>query len=363
MNSRCVALRRHIGKSQIPNPKAGFTLVELLVVITIIGILIALLLPAVQAAREAARRIQCTNNLKQLSLGFLDHEHINGFFPTGGWYWSLAGEPERGFGRRQPGGWTYTVLPYIEQQALFDLASGTPPTAGGTTPQARKDKLSAMIQTPLAMYYCPSRRNPLVCPDTSLTVYPNYPYNVGQHSASARTDYAANSGTIMALWPSSVPTQSFMAQVDAPGFHWPASFDAALKVCDGITYVLSTVKMSDITDGTSNTYMLGEKYFNTDNYLDGRNGIDNNPIYCGFDWDWQRWVCEPDSSGNWVGAPPLPDQSGYDNYYRFGSAHATGLNMAFCDGSVRSINYTVDPQVQYCLGKRNDGMVIDAKKY
>ncbi len=167
----------------------------------------------------------------------------------------------------------------------------------------------------------------------------------------------------MSLWRSSPPTQSFMAQVDAPGFQWPASFGAALKVGDGISYTLSTVKMSDVTDGTSNTYMLGEKYFNADHYLDGQDGIDNNPIYGGFDWDWHRWVCEPDSSGNWVGAPPLPDQSGYDNYYRFGSAHATGLNMAFCDGSVRSINYTIDPRVQYCLGKRNDGMVMDAKAY
>ena len=81
----------------------GFTLVELLVVITIIGILIALLLPAVQAAREAARRAQCANNLKQMGLACLGHEEAHGHFPTGGWGWGWLGDPDRGFRQRQSG--------------------------------------------------------------------------------------------------------------------------------------------------------------------------------------------------------------------------------------------------------------------
>ena len=101
--------------------KHGFTLVELLVVITIIGILIALLLPAVQTAREAARRMQCNNNLKQLALGCLNHESANRFLPTGGWGYAYAGDPDRGFDNRQPGGWLFNILPYIEQQSLHDL--------------------------------------------------------------------------------------------------------------------------------------------------------------------------------------------------------------------------------------------------
>ena len=102
---------------------AGFSLVELLVAITIIGILIALLLPAVQAARESARRMQCGNNLKQLALAALSHESAFKFFPTGGWnkYW--LGHPDRGFDKRQPGGWVYNVLPFIEQQSLHDLGA------------------------------------------------------------------------------------------------------------------------------------------------------------------------------------------------------------------------------------------------
>ncbi len=105
--------------------RGGFTLVELLVVITIIGILISLLMPAVQSAREAARRVQCQNNVKQMALACLSHEQAMTFLPTDGWGWSWLGEPDRGYGIHQPGGWSYNILPFLEQGALHDLGSGT----------------------------------------------------------------------------------------------------------------------------------------------------------------------------------------------------------------------------------------------
>jgi prepilin-type N-terminal cleavage/methylation domain-containing protein len=108
----------------IPN---GFTLVELLVVIAIIGILVALLLPAVQSAREAARRAQCQNHLKQIGMAFLLHENTHKILPCAGispWH---VGDAMRGRAKKQTGGWMYNILPYIEEQSLYDLTNDGDP--------------------------------------------------------------------------------------------------------------------------------------------------------------------------------------------------------------------------------------------
>ena len=106
-----------------PRAGTGFTLIELLAVIAIVGILIALLLPAVQAAREAARRVQCRNHLKQLALGMEHHVVAFGCYPSNGWGFCWIGDPDRGTGIQQPGGWIYNILPYLEQQPLHALGS------------------------------------------------------------------------------------------------------------------------------------------------------------------------------------------------------------------------------------------------
>src|SRR5262245_46642638 len=96
-------------------PRLGFTLIELLVVVAIIGILIALLLPAVQRVREAASRVSCQNNLKQLGLAIHHHHDLYERFPSGGWGWYWVGEPSRPSDHTQPGGWAYNLLPFVEQ--------------------------------------------------------------------------------------------------------------------------------------------------------------------------------------------------------------------------------------------------------
>lgn len=128
----------------------AFTLVELLVVIAIIGVLVALLLPAVQAAREAARRAQCTNNLKQLGLAALNHESGNGEYPTlgdCGWsiWFSQFGADEKGY-PHENWGWGYQLLPYLEQQALYDLRS-----------ELGMDLMTENGGSPVSGYHCPSR--------------------------------------------------------------------------------------------------------------------------------------------------------------------------------------------------------------
>ena len=136
----------------------GFTLVELLVVITIIGILIALLLPAVQAAREAARRAQCSNNLKQMALACLQHEEVNKFLPSGGWGWTWAGDPDRGFGKKQPGGWHFSILPYMGLENLHDMSLG----------QNYAAAVHAAEQ-PVSTFICPTRRQAVAYPSSTST--------------------------------------------------------------------------------------------------------------------------------------------------------------------------------------------------
>jgi prepilin-type N-terminal cleavage/methylation domain-containing protein len=130
----------------------GFTLVELLVVIAIIGVLVALLLPAVQAAREAARRSQCKNNLKQIALGCLNHENAHKFLPSGGWSFKWMGDPDWGFGYKQCGGWIYAVAPYLESANVTYLGKGMGQT------DAKKAVLAEQAGTPIAVFNCPTRR-------------------------------------------------------------------------------------------------------------------------------------------------------------------------------------------------------------
>ena len=130
----------------------------------------------------------------------------------------------------------------------------------------------------------------------------------------------------------------------------------------GVIYTGSLVKLADITDGTSNTYLLGEKNLNPEAYDSGTNAADNEAALMGDNGDVSRWT-GADNGDTVVWLPPLPDTPGYWTWYEFGSAHSVGLNMSLCDGSVRVINYSIDPEAHRRLGNRKDGLPIDGKKF
>jgi len=331
-------------------PLHGFTLVELLVVITIIGILIALLLPAVQAAREAARRAQCANNLKQLALACLHHEQANKFLPTDGWGYCWAGEPTRGCDGRQPGGWLYNILPYMEQQALHDLGAGL--TWNSAAAYVAKSQCAAM---PLAAFICPTRRR--VIAYTFIWAGGGYNYcNVSpQPTLLGRSDYAASGGEIDGGGPYYIPRT--LPEGDGVSASQWADVYGGSNHCTGVFYVRSTTRIASITDGTSNTYLAGEKYCTPDHYLDGTDPQDDQGWNDGWDGDDTRWTSKaPDYL-------PWQDQPGFTHYLAFGSPHAGSLNMAFCDGSIRWINYSIDPEIHRRLGNRSDGLPVDGKTF
>ncbi|MHB1033879.1 MAG: DUF1559 domain-containing protein [Pirellulales bacterium] len=317
---------------------SGFTLVELLVVIAIIGILIALLLPAVQAAREAARRSQCQNNLKQFGIAALNHVDTQGWYPTGGWGWDWVGDPDRGAGKKQPAGWAFNVLPYMGQQTLYDMGAGLP------NPQ-KYAAAKAMIETPMEMYNCPSRRRVtkfgIAWGNTETHFRNSNPSN-----RVVRTDYAGNCGDTLRNEYFGGPAS--LAEGDSPTYGWHDTTEL-----HGVTFERSQIKVSNVRDGTSSTYLIGEKYVNPDHYETGNWAADNECAYTGFNNDIFRCTA----------SPPVIDTPGYDDGRMFfGSVHAGGCLFLMCDGSVQAVSYSINSEIHRRLGNRDDGLSVDQTK-
>ena len=318
---------RHTSQSIIHNHRLGFTLIELLVVIVIIGLLMSLLLPAIQAARESARRLHCSNHLKQFSLALNQFETSMKDYPSGGWGHRWYLEPERGFGKNQPGGWLYHLLPFIEQTQLYQEVEDSEKQSG----------LTLLLTSKIPMYHCTTRRktdfypweeeNPLSRP-INLTKIP---------TNLVKIDYAINGGDNDPGYSTSgIPLS--LAIADDPSFIWD-DFSKA----NGICYFRSEVRSSDVKSGLSNTYCVGEKWVRTKNYDMG----DDTSPYAGFDKDNTRWTF----------LPPLRDNDS-ESWDQFGSAHPAGCHFAFCDGSVQMMTYRIDPDIHLHLGSRNSNEVV-----
>ncbi len=336
-----------------PRP-TGFTLVELLVVIAIIGVLVALLLPAIQAAREAARRAQCQNNLKQIGLACLNYESAKNLLPYG----ALLGSSADLGGTPLYAGWTIEILPFCENQQLKALyRPGIVITSTDVTTQRLRE-------TPMPMYTCPSDQPmELVTPSgghpLAMTVkwWPGSYRAVSGRGTGSDTWYLLEN--LPAPWGTSLATEYQSKQIH-DGWRGPIH---GLRLIAGSNTVIDTTKgpeqeaIKSISDGTSNTLLAGE----ATNWM----GNDvNNPFGRRTMWanSWgnaimsQTYAQDRIFWGDYrkcIGAePPLPTPrplqyvgedaklclSGW-----FGG-HTAGMNFVRCDGSMTFIGFDVDGQ-------------------
>lgn len=348
----------------------GFTLVELLVVITIIGILMALVMPAMNAAREIARQAICRNNVKSLAQACLAHEATNGTLPSGGWATCWAGDPDRGVGGTQGAGWLYAILPQLDMGPLYMMGTGD-------------NERTQVVKTAVKVFHCPTKRESIPLPGST---WGHGFGNARDEGIFGKNDYAGNGGDSQNV--NSFPggrqcvnlltTDDWINAASKGGEQmdyipeFPGYEKTSVKVSNGVIQRRLGISSGWITDGPAQTYLLGEKYIPPDLYLTGEFESDDQGWNTGFDQDTIRFTWnDPNKkyfqgidSGAQSKIKPMQDREQYRSpNLAFGSAHMGIFIMAMCDGSAHTINYDIDPLVHAKLGIRNDGYPVPADEY
>jgi prepilin-type N-terminal cleavage/methylation domain-containing protein len=301
---------RKVGfKGPAPPRRRGFTLVELLVVISIIAVLLALVLPAVQRVRESASRLRCANNLKQIGLALHMYHDTYGRLPN-----SRISDLHAT--------WAVLILPYVEQDNLYRQWN-LPLTYYDQSPVARL--------TPVPLYYCPSRRSPQTDPVASIASDQNDDLvQLGPHVPGALGDYGACTGTD-----------------NCDGADCTGAYNGAFRVgSDQFGRYIGAVAFAQIRDGLSNTFFVGEKHVQLDNF--GKRELDCS-LYNG-----DYWKCSTRSAG-----PNYPlARSPSDSSVSFGSYHPGICQFVMGDGSVRPLSTGTDPGILALLANIADGQSI-----
>lgn len=293
--------------------RSAFTLIELLVVIAIIGVLIGLLLPAIQKVREAANRMKCANNLKQIGLGIQNYHDTLGMYPPG---------------RRDPNvTWAVLILPYIEQDNLYKKWDIT---------KAHWQQTAAALTTPVPAYFCPTRRSPTDNPKASISG--DIPDSGGgAHVPGALADYACNAGN-----------------AGLNGDYWwtkagenPPANGVFLSDYDWDTGSKRTMTFTsiDILDGLSNTFFIGEKQVTKGAF--GTGGLDCS-----------TWNGDHGCAFRYAGAGATLARTPLDTGHVFGSYHPGICQFVMGDGRVISVRNSIDATTLGYLAARNDGQAI-----
>ncbi|MDO4574621.1 MAG: DUF1559 domain-containing protein, partial [Planctomycetia bacterium] len=327
------ASRRHRqpAAAVVCRPHPAFTLVELLVVIAIIGILMGLLLPAVQNAREAGRQAVCNNNLHQQGIAAQQHVTAHGYFPSGGFGCWWVGDPDQGFGIDQPGGFAYSLLPYMEQHDLWELgADGVEETNDYQKEQAIK-----RAQVPVGMFVCPSRRLVKCYPYTGVEPIANMGSGLKSSGGCGKLDYAGNGANGAGGGASNSQSGTIAAGKAAVINHMTTQCVIGGK---------SAICPEEIRDGLGNTFLIGEKYVDGDRYETCTASGD----------DLTQWQGVDDDTVRYTTILPQQDRPQYNSGSIFGSTHVGNFGMLMCDGSVQRLSYLINATTYLYLGCRAD---------
>lgn len=401
--------------------RSGFTLIELLIGISIFTILGAIMLPAIQSARESARLTSCRNNISQLSKGMIQHETYYGYFPSGGWSPQWLGVASRSGDSSQPGGWSFGVLPYIEEVSLRNTVANVP--AGGEAAAYAK-----LVSTSLPTFACPSRRGSRSLPLSSTS----FQGGTVTLSKATRSDYAVNSGSggsaaagfqglcprlsayasaITAATKSSGskkvtichappgnPTKGNTLNISVSGLNGHKNHDGdMLGACDSCDEPVDAILSSpaSFTEGDSWRKMsLADKLTNlsdmgipdviqdgiagrmtrlqaasvydglSNTYLIGEKYVAADTYFSGTDQGDSGAMMAGYSSdtSRWGIVQPARDARGVSNPRAFGSGHHGGWNVAYADGMVRTVSFDIDATLHTQLSGRNDGKGMPPKE-